>query len=163
MCPPRFVDARARAASTRTRRMIVAETARKWARSCQSIVRASTRRTNAWCTSEVGSPRPPARSLRTYLPCKPSQLVVHEWCQALERSGIAAAPSLEQRGYVGRRHGPRHGLVEAVPFVGRAPAPILRFPQYCAKVVEEFRRCSCRSVFSLSVKGTGRAASARHE
>jgi hypothetical protein len=60
---PRLPDPRARAASTRTRRIIWAEMAKKWARSCQRTPVTSTRRRKASLTGRllVGcSPASPA-------------------------------------------------------------------------------------------------------
>jgi len=60
--PPRRSAVRARAALTRMRRIICAQTAKKWARSCHCAIRASTSRRYASCTSAVGCSVWPTRS-----------------------------------------------------------------------------------------------------
>ena len=81
--------------------MIVEETAKKWARSCQSTVRASTRRTIRFVHQRrrIRAERRPL--LPDVLPPEPAQVVVDERRQALERRLVAAPPRFEQRRDVG--------------------------------------------------------------
>ena len=96
-----FVEARARAASTRIRRMIV----RRRRRSERGPASPEPGHPPV-----AGTPRAPARSRRTsarpFFPGvvapKPSQMGVHNRRQALERLVITAPPGFEQRRDVGR-------------------------------------------------------------
>ena len=85
------VPLRARARSTRMRRIAWAPTAKKWVRLFQSTCDWPTRRKYASCTSSVGCRVKPGRSCDIKSPCQSAQVVVDERQEAIDRRTVAAA------------------------------------------------------------------------